>query len=458
MPRKKETSSDVNRKIETLQREIIQSYDSLQNAQDLYNSYKIRKQQENHQAFKEWTKLLKLQGRFRSLVNAERIAAETSEQAASGVEENNTSEGEPSSRALDEAAGNLSPAFDSLRLADNDDGEGDIQMIALGTGVNNLAETNGMSSGSNRESIAIRERELGLDEDASADELSVVEENVICNQCQNCRRKQYTASGLYYMTFVQVQSNQISSRFYRNKDVPVSNSENTAVPLNLCNECWVHLRKDQPVNQDDMQLEDDREGVEAAVGEGTTSASNTKTDEKQSSFKYTAFAFLWDLLSGYCKSSTIESYHFYDVYGETLWQIIPRSMRPWWIDEIKVINSRDSDNPRWLFRRNSSERLSFGTTIICSTRGEIIGGYLVCCNVLKRKKKYSQLPPKEAVLIPWHTVCVDLTGPYTIEGEDGTCLEFMCMTMIDPATGWFEVVELPTVATASLRARMGRLI
>eukprot|EP00984_Skeletonema_dohrnii_P014942 scaffold6399_cov105-Skeletonema_dohrnii-CCMP3373.AAC.1 len=52
----------------------------------------------------------------------------------------------------------------------------------------------------------------------------------------------------------------------------------------------------------------------------------------------------------------------------------------------------------------------------------------------KRKKKYSQLPPKEAVLIPWHTVCVDLTGPYTIEGDDGTCLEFMCMTMIDPAT------------------------
>eukprot|EP00984_Skeletonema_dohrnii_P023810 scaffold12895_cov164-Skeletonema_dohrnii-CCMP3373.AAC.7 len=192
MPRKRETSSDVRRKIETAQSGIIQSYHSLQNAQDLYNLYQIRKQQENHQAFKDWTKLLKLQSRFRSLVIAERIAAqgelndesseENSEQAASGVEENNTSEGEPSSRALDEAAGNLSPAFDSLRLADNDDGEGDIQMIELGTGVNNLAEVNGMSSGSNLESVAIGERELGLDEDALGDHTTAANDGGILSR------------------------------------------------------------------------------------------------------------------------------------------------------------------------------------------------------------------------------------------------------------------------------------
>ena len=63
----------------------------------------------------------------------------------------------------------------------------------------------------------------------------------------------------------------------------------------------------------------------------------------------------------------------------------------------------------------------------------------------KRKRKYGHLPPKEAETIPWRTVCVDLIGPYTITGADNTALEFMCMTMIDPATGWFEVVELPTV-------------
>jgi hypothetical protein len=44
-----------------------------------------------------------------------------------------------------------------------------------------------------------------------------------------------------------------------------------------------------------------------------------------------------------------------------------------------------------------------------------------------------------------NSVCVDLIGPYTIKGADNTFPEFMCMTMIDPATGWIEVVELPTV-------------
>ena len=64
----------------------------------------------------------------------------------------------------------------------------------------------------------------------------------------------------------------------------------------------------------------------------------------------------------------------------------------------------------------------------------------------RRKRKYAALPPKQAVITPWQQVCVDLIGPYTVTGKDKTCVEFMCMTMIDPATGWFEVVELPTVA------------
>jgi hypothetical protein len=38
-----------------------------------------------------------------------------------------------------------------------------------------------------------------------------------------------------------------------------------------------------------------------------------------------------------------------------------------------------------------------------------------------------------------------LIGPYTIKGLDGKIMDFMCLTMIDPATGWFEIVELPTV-------------
>ena len=46
---------------------------------------------------------------------------------------------------------------------------------------------------------------------------------------------------------------------------------------------------------------------------------------------------------------------------------------------------------------------------------------------------------------PWYTLCVDLIGPYTIKGKDGTVMDFMCLTMMDAATGWFEIVELPVV-------------
>ena len=62
----------------------------------------------------------------------------------------------------------------------------------------------------------------------------------------------------------------------------------------------------------------------------------------------------------------------------------------------------------------------------------------------KRKRKYGKLPAKTAEVQPWRVVQVDLIGPYTIKGEDNTSMDFMCMTMIDPVSGWFEVVELPT--------------
>jgi hypothetical protein len=39
---------------------------------------------------------------------------------------------------------------------------------------------------------------------------------------------------------------------------------------------------------------------------------------------------------------------------------------------------------------------------------------------------------------------VDLVGPYTLNGKDGSSIDFMCLTMINPTTIWFEIVELPT--------------
>ena len=74
------------------------------------------------------------------------------------------------------------------------------------------------------------------------------------------------------------------------------------------------------------------------------------------------------------------------------------------------------------------------------------------CQISKRhKKKYGHLPPKIATIAPWIQVCVDLVGPYTVKALDGTIMDFMCLTMIDPATGWFEIVELPNTEVQYVR-------
>ncbi len=46
---------------------------------------------------------------------------------------------------------------------------------------------------------------------------------------------------------------------------------------------------------------------------------------------------------------------------------------------------------------------------------------------------------------PWEALCVDLVGPYTLKGKDGSAIDFMALTMINPASSWFEIVELPLV-------------
>jgi len=62
------------------------------------------------------------------------------------------------------------------------------------------------------------------------------------------------------------------------------------------------------------------------------------------------------------------------------------------------------------------------------------------CQKNKRKvKKYGHLPPKEAEAIPWDKMCIDLIGPYKIRRKGKEPLICRCVTMIDPATGWFEI-------------------
>jgi hypothetical protein len=66
------------------------------------------------------------------------------------------------------------------------------------------------------------------------------------------------------------------------------------------------------------------------------------------------------------------------------------------------------------------------------------------CQCTKRSsKKYGYLPIKEAEAHPWEKLCVDLIGPYTIKRRGKRNLTLWCVTMIDPATGWFEMKQIP---------------
>jgi hypothetical protein len=68
------------------------------------------------------------------------------------------------------------------------------------------------------------------------------------------------------------------------------------------------------------------------------------------------------------------------------------------------------------------------------------------CQINKRhSQKYGHLPAKLVTTTPWKALCEDLIGPYTLKGKDGSSIDFMCLAMINPATSWFEIVELPTV-------------
>jgi hypothetical protein len=68
----------------------------------------------------------------------------------------------------------------------------------------------------------------------------------------------------------------------------------------------------------------------------------------------------------------------------------------------------------------------------------------------KSNKNYGELPPKpNPEILPWHSLCVDLISPYPFGKVDkkrniDTFTELWCLTMIDPAMGWFKIAEIPT--------------
>ncbi len=73
-----------------------------------------------------------------------------------------------------------------------------------------------------------------------------------------------------------------------------------------------------------------------------------------------------------------------------------------------------------------------------------------CQETKDRYVKKGLLPIKDPEVIPWKTLCIDLIGPYTfgkpprkVRGKIiDKQVKLHCLTMIDPATGWFEIIEI----------------
>ncbi len=76
------------------------------------------------------------------------------------------------------------------------------------------------------------------------------------------------------------------------------------------------------------------------------------------------------------------------------------------------------------------------------------------CNLLERNENHRPIHNK--VMQIWEALCVNLVGLYTLNGKDGSSIDFMALTMIDPASSWFEVEELPTITRLRTRTVNGK--
>jgi hypothetical protein len=91
-------------------------------------------------------------------------------------------------------------------------------------------------------------------------------------------------------------------------------------------------------------------------------------------------------------------------------------------DKIVIPNSLQRKVTEWYhthllhpaFRINAQATFTFvGLKPMCVT---VCKACQVCRMLKKNSKNYAKIPPKkEPELIPWHTLCVDLIGPYPSE-------------------------------------------
>jgi len=121
-----------------------------------------------------------------------------------------------------------------------------------------------------------------------------------------------------------------------------------------------------------------------------------------------------------------------------------------WNDRIVVPKSLQKKIVEWyhsilLHPGETRMELTIGQhyywTNMKQTIKHVCGRCHVCQKTKPKTIKYGKLPEKDPEVIPWQKLCIDLIGPYTI-GKGKYASTLHCLTMIDPATGWFEITEI----------------
>ena len=74
----------------------------------------------------------------------------------------------------------------------------------------------------------------------------------------------------------------------------------------------------------------------------------------------------------------------------------------------------------------------------------------VCQLTKNERKKYGLLPPKKAESDPWVMVCVDLVRRFIIK-TPSKIHSLLALSMIDPATEWFEIVKATNKSSSSIQ-------
>ncbi len=87
----------------------------------------------------------------------------------------------------------------------------------------------------------------------------------------------------------------------------------------------------------------------------------------------------------------------------------------------------------------SNNQAAFSFADITSRYVSTVASMTFASKQRKTKKTFGLLPKKDAETDPWEVLCIDLIGPYTIRQPNGQKLQLWCITIIDPATRWFEM-------------------